>query len=100
MLNHAKQEMYRKALEAHSDLGEDEELGPADLGDVKQYVSCLNQCFEAEPAIHIHGVTASGLPMSNELQDTRLRFLNGKSFRSGGLKLTSCDNTILMARPA
>lgn len=73
--------MMSKALEAFGDLGDDEELGPADWPTVKRYISSLND-VEGE-RVHPH----TQLQNDNELdpmnlKDIRLRFLNGKDLFS------------------
>lgn len=69
--------MLNKALEAFGELGDDEELGPADWPTVKRYISCLNN-IEGEH-VHPHGASESN---SNQdlmhLKDIRVRLLNGK----------------------
>ncbi|CAN4113887.1 unnamed protein product [Withania somnifera] len=42
ILNYTKYEMLNRALEAFGDLGDDEELGPADWPTVKRYITSLN----------------------------------------------------------
>lgn len=69
--------MVNKALEAFGELGDDEELGPADWPTVKRYISCLND-IEGE-RVHPHGASESNSnldPMN--LKDIRVRLLNGK----------------------
>lgn len=79
MLDYAKFEMYGKALDAYGELAEDEDLGPTDWTTVKEYVSCLNTVSEESPPVHPHESAATGLVLRTmHLQDTRLRFLNGK----------------------
>lgn len=68
--------MVNKALEAFGELGDDEELGPADWPTVKRYISCLND-IEGE-RVHPHGASESDSnldPMN--LKDIRVRLLNG-----------------------
>lgn len=69
--------MLNKALEAFGDLGEDEELGPADWPTVKRYIATLND-VEGE-RVHPHNASDSDNnldPMN--LKDIRVRLLNGK----------------------
>ncbi|XP_022638978.1 sodium/hydrogen exchanger 7 isoform X2 [Vigna radiata var. radiata] len=76
ILDFTKHEMLDKALEAFSELGDDEELGPADWSTVKRYISCLND-IEGE-RVHPHGATENDShldPMN--LKDIRVRLLNG-----------------------
>ncbi|KAK3003554.1 hypothetical protein RJ639_018933, partial [Escallonia herrerae] len=78
ILEYTKYEMLSKALEAFGDLGEDEELGPADWNTVRRYIACLND-IEGE-RVHPHTVSGSDNnldPMN--LKDIRIRFLNGDS---------------------
>ncbi|KAG5015188.1 hypothetical protein JHK85_021324 [Glycine max] len=76
ILNFTKYEMLNKALEAFGELGDDEELGPADWPTVKRYISCLND-IEGE-CVHPHGAPEndSNLDPMN-LKDIRVRLLNG-----------------------
>ncbi|KAK7399871.1 hypothetical protein VNO78_11065 [Psophocarpus tetragonolobus] len=76
ILDFTKYEMLNKALEAFGELGDDEELGPADWPTVKRYISCLND-IEGE-RVHPHGAPEndSNLDCMN-LKDIRVRFLNG-----------------------
>ncbi|KAI4357384.1 hypothetical protein L6164_001336 [Bauhinia variegata] len=79
ILDYTKYEMLKKALEAFGELGDDEELGPADWSTVKRYLSCLND-IEGE-RVHPHHTSASdnnsdpNHPMN--LKDIRIRLLNG-----------------------
>ncbi|CAJ2677747.1 sodium/hydrogen exchanger 8 isoform X2 [Trifolium pratense] len=76
ILEFTKYEMVNKALEAFGELGDDEELGPADWPTVKRYISCLND-IEGE-CVHPHGASESDNnldPMN--LKDIRVRLLNG-----------------------
>ncbi|XP_058731195.1 sodium/hydrogen exchanger 8-like [Vicia villosa] len=76
ILEFTKYEMVNKALEAFGELGDDEELGPADWPTVKRYISCLND-IEGE-RVHPHGPSESNSnldPMN--LKDIRIRLLNG-----------------------
>lgn len=77
-MDYTKHEMLNKALEAFDDLGEDEELGPADWDTVKQYIASLNN-IEGEP-VHPHNASESdNILDSMNLKDIRVRLLNGKS---------------------
>ncbi|PKA52210.1 Sodium/hydrogen exchanger 7 [Apostasia shenzhenica] len=78
ILNYTKYEMLNKALEAFGDLGDDEELGPADWPTVRCYITCLGN-FEGQE--HPHSLTNS-VNIDDHLQrmslgDMRIRFLNG-----------------------
>ncbi|RHN42304.1 putative potassium channel, voltage-dependent, ERG, cation/H+ exchanger [Medicago truncatula] len=76
ILEFTKYEMLNKALEAFGELGDDEELGPADWPTVKRYISCLND-IEGE-GVHPHRASESDSnldPMN--LKDIRIRLLNG-----------------------
>ncbi|KAK4264107.1 hypothetical protein QN277_029441 [Acacia crassicarpa] len=76
ILNYTKYEMLNKALEAFGELGDDEELGPADWPTVKRYISCLND-LEGE-RIHPHGTPESDSTLDPmNLKDIRIRLLNG-----------------------
>lgn len=68
--------MLNKALEAFRELGDDEELGPADWPTVKRYISCLNDT-EGEH-VHPHGASEGDGNMDPmNLKDIRVRILNG-----------------------
>ncbi|XP_074309066.1 sodium/hydrogen exchanger 7 isoform X2 [Silene latifolia] len=76
ILQFTKYEMEKKALEAFGDLGEDEELGPADWPTVKRYIKSLNS-IDGE-RIHPHDASVSGGNIdSMNLKDMRVRLLNG-----------------------
>lgn len=69
-----------KALEAFEELGDDEELGPAEWSTVKRYITCLDD-NDAEK-IHPHIVSDSQRHLHNlNLKDIRVHLLNGKFFR-------------------
>ncbi|XP_019460039.1 PREDICTED: sodium/hydrogen exchanger 8 isoform X2 [Lupinus angustifolius] len=76
VLDFTKYEMLNKALEAFGELGDDEELGPADWSTVKRYISCLNN-IEGE-RVHPHDAseTDGNLDPMN-VKDIRIRLLNG-----------------------
>lgn len=74
ILNYTKYEMLKKALEAFGDLGDDEELGPADWPTVKRYITSLNDVDGEQ--IHPHSPSDDN-PHHMNLKDTRVRFLNG-----------------------
>ncbi|XP_050375031.1 sodium/hydrogen exchanger 8 isoform X3 [Argentina anserina] len=76
ILHYTKYEMLNKALEAFGDLGDDEELGPADWPTVKKYINSLND-VDSEP-VHPHTTVESddNLDLTN-FKDIRERLLNG-----------------------
>ncbi|MCL7028425.1 hypothetical protein MKW94_017369 [Papaver nudicaule] len=76
ILEHTRHEMTNKALEAFGDLGDDEELGPAEWHTVKNYLTCLNSLEEDH--VHPHNVSKmeSNINAMN-LKDTRVRLLIG-----------------------
>lgn len=76
VLDYTKYEMLNKALEAFGDLGEDEELGPADWPTVKRYIASLNN-IEGEP-VHPHAPEEDNNLDQLNLKDIRVRLLNGK----------------------
>ena len=84
VLEFAKYDMHTKALEAFGELGDDEELGPADWTTIRKYVTCLPDLPENGRPTHPHGPPSSEAAAEGEhvrqqqLQDTRIRFLNGK----------------------
>nr|BAE95196.1 putative Na+/H+ antiporter [Suaeda japonica] len=78
ILDFTKYEMEKKALDAFGDLGEDEELGPADWATVKRYIKSLNTLDEER--IHPHeasGTENDGYLDPMNLKDMRVRLLNG-----------------------
>ncbi|XP_047250234.1 sodium/hydrogen exchanger 8 [Capsicum annuum] len=76
ILNYTKHEMLNKALEAFGDLGDDEELGPADWPTVKRYITSLND-VGGEP-VHPHTSSENGDNVDHmHLKDIRVRLLNG-----------------------
>lgn len=82
--------MLNKALEAFGDLGDDEELGPADWPTVKKYIASLNN-VEGGP-VHPHSGTESDNLDDMNLEDIRIRLLNGKYYLSSGS--SSCIKNI------
>lgn len=78
--------MLNKALEAFGDLGDDEELGPADWPTVKRYITCLND-LEGE-RVHPHSSSENDDTLHHmNLKDIRIRFLNGKNLSSFSFKI-------------
>ncbi|XP_024027399.1 sodium/hydrogen exchanger 8 [Morus notabilis] len=76
ILDYTKYEMLDKAIEAFGDLGEDEELGPADWHTVKRYIASLNN-IEGEP-VHPHKAPENDNNLDRmNLKDIRVRLLNG-----------------------
>lgn len=69
--------MLNKALEAFGDLGDDEELGPADWPTVRMYISSLNDVVGEQVHPHTSSGDTDNLDHMN-LKDIRVRFLNGK----------------------
>lgn len=70
--------MLNKALAAFRDLGDDEELGPADWPNVKRYIASLDNlegCVDPKNATE----SENNLDPTN-LEDIRVRLLNGMSF--------------------
>lgn len=79
ILDFTKNEMKEKAKEAFRNLGEDEELGPADFSTVEKYIESLNNI--GGERIHPHDAsessdTGSYLDLMN-MKDMRVRLLNG-----------------------
>jgi uncharacterized protein YbgA (DUF1722 family) len=68
--------MLNKALRAFQDLGDDEELGPADWPTVESYISSLKGS-EGELVHHPHNGSKIGSLDPKSLKDIRMRFLNG-----------------------
>ncbi|KAL2611522.1 hypothetical protein R1flu_023214 [Riccia fluitans] len=78
VLEYVRHEMYEKALESFQELGEDEDLGPAEWSTVCKYVTVLPYQAEVRPPAHPHEASANGEQTRMLiLQDTRIRFLNG-----------------------
>ncbi|KAG9443984.1 hypothetical protein H6P81_015324 [Aristolochia fimbriata] len=107
ILDYTRHEMLEKAHEAFADLGDDEELGPADWSTTKRYITCLSTLGEK---VHPHNVLDgnNGFKIMN-LKDTRVRILNcvqaaywamleeGRvNKRAASLLLQSVDNAIDM----
>lgn len=69
--------MLNKALEAFGDLGDDEELGPADWPTVKSYIASLNDVDSERVHPHAAAESDNNLDITN-LKDIRERLLNGK----------------------
>ncbi|KAL7149630.1 hypothetical protein ABFS83_05G054200 [Erythranthe nasuta] len=76
ILNYTKYEMLKKALEAFGDLGDDEELGPADWPTVKRYITSLNDVDGETTHPHSSSENDDNLDHKN-LKDIRERLLNG-----------------------
>ncbi|KAL8520750.1 hypothetical protein ACS0TY_011337 [Phlomoides rotata] len=76
MLNYTKYEMLNKALEAFGDLGDDEELGPAEWHTVKRYITSLNG-VDGERMHLLSSSENDDNPDHMNLKDIRVRFLNG-----------------------
>lgn len=78
-MEYTKYEMLNKALEAFGDLGDDEELGPADWPTVKRYITSLSN-LEGEQ-VHPHTASESDADLDPlNLKDIRIRLLNGIFF--------------------
>ncbi|MCD7454418.1 Son of sevenless 1 [Datura stramonium] len=76
ILNYTKYEMLNKALEAFGDLGDDEELGPADWPTVKRYITSLNDV--GVERMHPHTSSENDGNVDHmHLKDIRIRLLNG-----------------------
>nr|AFF57539.1 salt overly sensitive 1 [Cochlearia hollandica] len=75
ILEYTKFEMLSKALQAFEDLGDDEELGPADWPTVETYIASLKDS-EGEQ-VHPHSGSETGNLDHTSLKDIRIRFLNG-----------------------
>ncbi|KAF4369495.1 hypothetical protein G4B88_016435 [Cannabis sativa] len=99
ILDYTKNEMLNKALETFGDLGEDEELGPADWPTVKRYIASLNN-IEGE-RVHPHDAHESDNKLDPmNLNDIRERFLNGVQAAYWGMldegRITQSTANILM----
>lgn len=68
--------MLNKALEAFGDLGDDEELGPADWPTVRRYIVSLNNVEGERAQPHNASESDNNLDHMN-LKDIRIRILNG-----------------------
>ncbi|XP_072989939.1 sodium/hydrogen exchanger 8 [Typha latifolia] len=100
ILEYTRYEMLNKALEAFGDLGDDEELGPADWPTVKRYITCLNNLDEEQ--VHPHNVSESDHHLhSMNLRDIRVRLLNGVQAAYWGMleegRITQTTAIILMS---
>ncbi|XP_062172474.1 sodium/hydrogen exchanger 8 [Alnus glutinosa] len=99
ILDYTKYEMLNKALEAFGDIGDDEELGPADWPTVKRYIASLNN-LEGER------VPPYGAPEDDDnldhmnLKDIRIRLLNGVQAAYWGMldegRITQTTANLLM----
>lgn len=77
IVDYTRYEMNKKALEAFQELGEDEELGPADWPSVLNYITCLTT-LEGGDRTHPHAISINENEQHRmHMQDTRLRLLNG-----------------------
>ncbi|KAJ4974131.1 hypothetical protein NE237_007305 [Protea cynaroides] len=76
ILDYTRYEMMNKALEAFGDLGDDEELGPADWHTVKRYIACLRDLEGEQVQAENASESDHNLEHMN-LKDIRVRFLNG-----------------------
>uniref|UniRef100_A0A2P2LR88 SOS1 n=1 Tax=Rhizophora mucronata TaxID=61149 RepID=A0A2P2LR88_RHIMU len=76
ILDYTKYEMLNKALEAFGDLGDDEELGPADWPTVKRYITSINNVEEGAVHPHMTSESDDDLDITN-IKDIRIRLLNG-----------------------
>ncbi|XP_020576651.1 sodium/hydrogen exchanger 7-like [Phalaenopsis equestris] len=75
VLNYTKSEMLKKSLEAFRDLGDDEELGPADWQTIRRYLTCLGN-LDVDEKPHVITETEDHLKRLS-LSDMRVRLLNG-----------------------
>lgn len=98
ILDYTRYEMLNKALEAFGDLGDDEELGPADWPTVKKYIASLNN-VEGGP-VHPHSGTESDNLDDMNLEDIRIRLLNGVQAAYWGMldegRITKTTANLLM----
>ncbi|XWS22922.1 hypothetical protein CRYUN_Cryun29cG0077300 [Craigia yunnanensis] len=99
ILDYTKHEMLNKALEAFEDLGDDEELGPADWPTVKRYIASLNS-LEGD-RVHPHTASeADNNPDPTNLKDIRIRLLNGVQSAYWGMldegRITQSTANLLM----
>ncbi|KAF8021104.1 hypothetical protein BT93_G1510 [Corymbia citriodora subsp. variegata] len=99
ILEYTKYEMLNKALEAFGDLGDDEELGPADWPTVKKYIASLSN-LEGEQ-VHPHTASESDADLDPmNLKDIRIRLLNGVQAAYWGMleegRITQTTANILM----
>ncbi|KAB1216544.1 Sodium/hydrogen exchanger 7 [Morella rubra] len=99
VLNYTKYEMLNKALEAFGDLGEDEELGPADWPTVRKYIACLNN-LEGE-SVNPYGASEDDNTLdAMNLKDIRIRLLNGVQSAYWGMldegRITQSTANLLM----
>ncbi|XP_022955956.1 sodium/hydrogen exchanger 7 isoform X2 [Cucurbita moschata] len=99
ILDYTKYEMLNKALDAFGDLGDDEELGPADWPTVKRHITSLSH-VEGEP-LHPHNAFESDQNVdSMNLRDIRVRLLNGVQAAYWGMldegRITQTTANILM----
>lgn len=99
ILDYTKYEMLNKALEAFGDLGEDEELGPAEWPTVKRYIASLNNVEGGSAHPHDLPDNDNNLDPMN-LKDIRIRLLNGVQAAYWGMldegRITQTTANLLM----
>ncbi|KAF5449949.1 hypothetical protein F2P56_030342 [Juglans regia] len=100
ILGYTKYEMLHKALEAFGELGDDEELGPADWPTVKRYIESLNNLEgESVPPYGASEDDDNDLNPAN-LNDIRIRMLNGVQAAYWGMldegRITQTTANLLM----
>ncbi|VFQ79710.1 unnamed protein product [Cuscuta campestris] len=99
ILKYTKYEMLNKAVEAFDNLGDDEELGPADWPSIKRYLTCLNDL--EDEGIHPHYSSGNDDSLRHlNTKDIRIRFLNGVQAAYWGMlnegRITQNTANILM----
>ncbi|XP_050231832.1 sodium/hydrogen exchanger 8-like [Mercurialis annua] len=96
ILDYTKYEMLNKALAAFGELGDDEELGPADWPTVKRYIPSLNN-LEGK---HEHPAESEEDLDPTKLKDIRIRLLNGVQSAYWGMleegRITQMTANVLM----
>ncbi|XP_042481679.1 sodium/hydrogen exchanger 8-like isoform X2 [Macadamia integrifolia] len=99
ILDYTKYEMMDKAIEAFGDLGDDEELGPADWPTVKRYIACLRDLEGEQVQPQIASESVHNLEHLN-LKDIRVRILNGVQAAYWGMldegRITQATANLLM----
>ncbi|XP_050231838.1 sodium/hydrogen exchanger 7-like isoform X2 [Mercurialis annua] len=96
ILDYTEYEMLKKALTAFGELGDDEELGPADWHTVKKYIPSLNN-LEGE---HERPAEFEEVLDTTNLKDIRIRLLNGVQSAYWGMldegRITQMNANLLM----
>ncbi|KAL4196021.1 hypothetical protein AMTRI_Chr04g243960 [Amborella trichopoda] len=99
ILEYTRYEMMNKALEAFGELGDDEELGPADWPTVKRYIASLTDADGRQAQAH-HTSESQHYLHNMNVGDIRVRLLNGVQAAYWGMleegRITQTSAILLM----